>query len=191
MKRLQLNIQLFAEDEMIENNDNSQIEGQMSFDDVLGSNKDYQSEFDRRMSKALETAKSKWQVEYDAKLQAEKSEAEKLAKMDAEQKLNYELKKTRDELSKRTNELNAISLYKTASQMATEKGLPVEYLNLINFNNVNAEGVNEIMDKIVDIRNKDMEKYLKSTLRENPPMQRQTERQKIDPYIAGFYSYFE
>ena len=47
-----------------------------TFDEML-SNKEYQAEFDRRVSKAIETAKAKWQEINDA----EKSEADKLAKM--------------------------------------------------------------------------------------------------------------
>jgi hypothetical protein len=35
---------------------------------MLKSNKAFQSEFDRRLSQSLETAKDKWQKEYDAKL---------------------------------------------------------------------------------------------------------------------------
>ena len=38
-----------------------------TFDDIL-SNKEYQAEFDRRVSKAIETAKSKWQGEQDSTL---------------------------------------------------------------------------------------------------------------------------
>jgi len=59
-----------------------------TFDDIL-SNKEYQAEFDRRVQKAIETAKGKWQEINDA----EKSEAEKLEKMNKEQKLEYQAKK--------------------------------------------------------------------------------------------------
>lgn len=195
MKRLKLHIQMFAEgdnpDVTPSTNDDGQLDGQMSFDDLLGSNKDYQSEFDRRVAKALETAKTKWTTEYDEKLQAEKNEAEKLAKMNAEQKLNYELKKAKDELAQKNNELNAINLYKTANQIAIEKELPAEYLDLINFNTESAETINATIDKLVEIRSKDMEKYLNTTLKERSPQQRRQEKEEVDPYIEGFNSYFD
>ena len=38
------------------------------FENMLKSNKAFQSEFDRRVSQAIETAKGKWQTEYDAKI---------------------------------------------------------------------------------------------------------------------------
>ena len=53
-----------------------------TFDDFL-KGEGNQAEFDRRVQKAIETAKTKWQEINDA----EKREAEKLAKMNKEQKL--------------------------------------------------------------------------------------------------------
>ena len=75
-----------------ENNNESKT---LSFDEMLGSNKEYQSEFDRRLAKsnktALENAKSTWEKEFTEKLEREKSEAEKLAKMNVEQQLQYRI----------------------------------------------------------------------------------------------------
>ena len=59
-----------------------------NFDDVL-KDKKYQSEFDKRVAKALETAKSKWETDKATELENAKTEAEKLAKMNAEQKAKY------------------------------------------------------------------------------------------------------
>ena len=67
-----------------------------TFDDML-KDKDMQSEFDKRVSKALETAKTKWQKDADEKL----SEAKKLEKMNAEQKAEYQRKQTEEKLAKR------------------------------------------------------------------------------------------
>ena len=44
----------------------------LSFDEILG-DKTYQAEFDRRVQKALETARSKWEAEEQTK----RTEAEK------------------------------------------------------------------------------------------------------------------
>ena len=57
----------------------------LTFDEIL-QDKYYQSEFDKKVAKALETARTKWEKEAEVK----KTEAEKLAKMDAEEKLKYE-----------------------------------------------------------------------------------------------------
>ena len=72
-----------------ETDDNQTLEGEdKSFDDIL-KDKKYQSEFDKRVAKALETAKGKWETDYQAKVEEAKTEAEKLAKMNAEQKAKY------------------------------------------------------------------------------------------------------
>jgi hypothetical protein len=58
----------------------------MTFDEIL-QDKYYQSEFDKKVAKALETARTKWEKEAEEK----RTEAEKLAKMDADEKHKYEL----------------------------------------------------------------------------------------------------
>ena len=67
-----------------------------TFDDML-KDKDMQSECDKRVSKALETAKTKWQKDADEK----PSEAKKLEKMNAEQKAEYQRKQNEEKLAKR------------------------------------------------------------------------------------------
>lgn len=92
-----MNLQLFAENaEQSEVNgtepDNNTEQGDVSFDELL-KNKNNQAEFDRRISKALETARLKWQKETEAKVSEAKTEAEKLAKMNAEEKAAHERQK--------------------------------------------------------------------------------------------------
>ena len=111
-KKLGLNIQLFAEDgegEVKEpENKGEKKEPETppakpkTFDEMLKEN-DYQSEFDKRNAKSIETAKAKWEADYKKKLEAEKSEAERLAKLTEEEKMKEALEK-RD---KRIAELEA------------------------------------------------------------------------------------
>lgn len=58
-----------------------------TFDDIL-SNKEYQAEFDRRVSKAIETAKTKWQGDQDTTLDEKINSAIKTAKEEYEKDLN-------------------------------------------------------------------------------------------------------
>ena len=71
-----------------------------SFDDIL-KNKEYQSEFDRRMTKAIKTAEEKWQKDAEEKI----SEAKRLEKMNAEQKAEYQRKQAEEKLAKRESEV--------------------------------------------------------------------------------------
>ena len=67
-----------------------------SFDELL-QDKDYQSAFDKKIAQSLQTAKTKWQEE----LVKEKTEAEKLAKMKSDEKLQYQLDKEKTEKDKK------------------------------------------------------------------------------------------
>ena len=70
-----------------ENNNNKQDGNKtLSFDELINSNKEYQSAYDKKVREAIETAKTNWQEI----MNNEKSEAEKLAKMNKEQKLEYQ-----------------------------------------------------------------------------------------------------
>ena len=66
----------------------------MSFDDFLA-REGYQAEFDRRVSKAIQTAQKRWQTLTDDRV----SEAEKLAQMTGEQKEKYRADKAEKELA--------------------------------------------------------------------------------------------
>ena len=107
-------------------------EGDKSFDDVL-KDKKYQSEFDKRVAKALETAKSKWETEKATELENAKTEAEKLAKMNAEQKAKYSEEKRIAELEKREKDITTRELKAQAYETLAEKNLPKELIGTLNF----------------------------------------------------------
>lgn len=77
----------------------------LTFDEIL-KDKAYQSEFDKRVSKALETAKTNWEKEAEGK----RTEAEKLAKMDEAEKHRYEIEKAEKEKNDALAKLNAYEL---------------------------------------------------------------------------------
>ena len=195
MKFIKLDIQLFAEEASIEtpstqeqNGENTTVENkELSFTDLL-KKPEYQAEFDKLVNKSLDTARSNWQKDYDAKLAKERSEAEKLAQMSADQKIQYELEKAKAEKDELQSQLNAINLYKTASGIATEKGLPIGYLDLVDFTKESAETITAKIDKLQELREKDLETYLSSKLKQNTPQEKKINDTKIDPYVEGFLS---
>lgn len=195
MEKLKLNIQLFAEgEEVVEETTTTETEAKIeekepSFAEIL-KKPEYQAEFDKLVAKSINTAKTNWQKDYDAKLQAEKTEAEKLAKMDADQRLKYELNKEKSEREKLQAELNAISLYKTASDIAVEKELPVGYLDLIDFSKESAETITSKIEKLQELRNKDLQGYLNNKLKQPTPQEKPNENNKVDPWVEGFMSEF-
>ena len=102
-----------------------------TFDDMLKNG--YQSEFDRRVQKAIDTAlgkaKEKWQALTDDKL----SEAEKLAKMTKEEKAQYLQQKHEKELADREAEITRRELMAEAKNTLAEKKLPVELAEILNY----------------------------------------------------------
>ena len=67
--------------------------GQGQEENKTYSEKDFQSEVDRRVTEALKTAHTKWKTEYETKLKAEKDEAARLAKMSADERAKAEFDK--------------------------------------------------------------------------------------------------
>lgn len=200
MEKLKLNIQRFADegttitDEGNTNVDtsksdegNSAVKNDLSFTELL-KNPEYQREFDKLVNKSINTAKTNWEKDYNARLEAEKTEAEKLAKMDADQKIQYELEKATKEKEDLQNQLNAINLYKTASEIATEKELPIGYLDLVDFSRETAETITAKIDKLQELRTKDLQNYLNSKMKQATPQEKKDDDQTYDPYIEGFKS---
>lgn len=104
-----------------------------SFDDILKDGS-YQAEFDRRIQKALETQKSKLEVLMDAKA----SEAEKLAKMNKEEKAQYLHQKREKELADKEAAITRRELTAEAKVSLADKGLPVELAEVLNYTDADA-----------------------------------------------------
>lgn len=136
-----------------------------SFHEVVAENKDYQSELDKTIAKALETAKSKWEKEAEVK----KTEAEKLAKMDADEKLKYELEKAKEEAELNKRKLNAYELEKEATKLASEKGIPLSLTKVINFENASAESIVESLNNLETIYKQSVEEGIAGAMKERTP----------------------
>lgn len=104
----------------------------LSFDDILKDPK-YQAEFDRRVAKALDTNRTKMQADIEAKMQEARTEAEKMAKMNAEQKAQYEREKQAKELAEREAAISRRELMATAKEQLEEKGLPLSLASVLNY----------------------------------------------------------
>ncbi|MDU7782794.1 MAG: DUF4355 domain-containing protein [Bacillota bacterium] len=137
-------------------------EGDKSFDDVL-KDKKYQSEFDKRIAKALETAKSKWETEKATELENAKTEAEKLAKMNAEQKAKYAEEKRIAELEKREKDITTRELKAQAYETLAEKNLPKELIGTLNFES--AETCNSSIEAVEKAFQSAVEKAVNNKLR--------------------------
>lgn len=183
----------------MENDKTKVVEGEEpktpTFDEILASNKSYQSEFDSRLAKSnktfLENEKVKWEKEYAEKLAQEKSEAEKLARMSEEQKLKYQIDQLKKEIEDRDSKLNASQLKDATANILIEKGIPSSYLKMFDFAKETADTINSKVEMLVNIRSQDLEDNLNKTLRQNGPKYVSSDLKdddELDPYIEGFNS---
>lgn len=136
--------------------------GEKSFDDVL-KDKKYQSEFDKRIAKALETAKGKWETDKATELENAKTEAEKLAKMNAEQKAKYAEEKRLSELEKREKDITTRELKAQAYETLAEKGLPKDLVEILNYSD--AESCNKSIEAVEKAFQSAVEKAVNEKLR--------------------------
>lgn len=156
-----------------------------TFDDLLKSG--YQSDFDRRVTKALETARQKWEQDNQQKLEAAKQEAEKLAKMNAEQKAEYERKQAEEMLAKRERDITVRELRAEAHEILAEKGLPKELTDILNYGD--ADSCNQSIAAVEKAFQVAVEKAVNDKLRGNgapkggsaPTAKEQLEQKANDP----------
>lgn len=148
-------------------NDTGINDNPVTFDDFLKDGKN-QAEFDKRVQKAINTAKANW----EEIMNSEKTEAEKLAKMNKEQKLEYQAQKERIDKEKALAELNAYKLKEQATKIASDKGLDISLLTFFNFETVKAEEINSKIEEVSNAFNKAVEKAVNERLKEDTPTQK-------------------
>lgn len=137
----------------------------LSFQELLDGNKDYQKEFDKRMTKGIETAIENKMAELEAK----RTEAEKLAKMKDDEKHQYELNKANKERDDAIAKLNAYELEKQAIKIAKEKGLDISLLEDIDYSKQTADTISTIIDTKKEVFDKALEKAINEKYKEKDP----------------------
>lgn len=145
---------------------NTGVETPKTFDEMLKES-NYQSEFDKKVQKSLDTAKAKWEAEMEAK----QSEAEKLAKMKEDERTAYELEKARKKQEEAEAKLNAYELKEEAIKMAgnPETQVDVSLLSLIDFRSIKAEQVEPTIKNIKKVFDSAVENEVNKRLKETTP----------------------
>jgi hypothetical protein len=153
-------------DNNVQQNQNVGASVPKTFDEMLKES-NYQSEFDRKVQKSLETAKAKWEAEQEAK----QSEAEKLAKMKDDERRNYELEQARKKQEEAELKLSAYELKEEAIKMANipETQVDVSLLNLIDFRSIKAEQVEPTIKNIKKVFDSAVENEVNKRLKETTP----------------------
>lgn len=126
-----------------------------------------QAEVDRILGDRLNKAQSKWEKELETKLADAKTEAEKLAKMNADQKAEYEKQKREEELAKREGDITRRELRATALEQLAEKGLPKTLADILVY--TDADTTNKSLEAVEKSFREAVEAGVNERLKGNPP----------------------
>ena len=97
---------------------------------------------DAEVDEIIDKKYAKWKAEQEAK----ESEAKKIAKMNADEKQKYQLDQREQELANREQAIARKELTAEAKTMLSERGLPVELVNVVDLSS--AEAVTESVASI-------------------------------------------
>lgn len=147
-------------------NPTNEVNTPKTFDEMLKES-NYQSEFDKKVEKSLETAKAKWEAEQELK----QSEAEKLAKMKQDERTAYELEQAHKKQEEAEARLNAYELKEQAIKMANtpETQVDVSLLGLIDFRSIKAEQVEPTIKNLKEVFDRAVENEVNKRLKETTP----------------------
>lgn len=95
----------------------------LTFDQLLASNREYQSEFDRKINQALTTAKQNWERQQVENL----DEAKKLEKMTATERAQYQLDKDKTALSQERAAFERERLQVSVGAELQKRGLSADF----------------------------------------------------------------
>lgn len=137
-----------------------------SFDDFLktGGN---QAEFDRRVQKAVNTAVTKAQEKWQALADDKLSEAEKLAKMTKEEKVQYMQQKREKELTDRETAITRKELMAEAKNTLASDGLPQELAEVLDYSD--ADTCKKSMEKVKEVFQRAVETAVEEKLKGGKP----------------------
>lgn len=123
-----------------------------------------QKDVDKLIQDRLAREQSKW----EKRVQDERTEAEKLAKMNADQKAKYAEEKRLAELEKREKDITTRELRATAYETLAEKNLPKELVDILNYSG--AEECNKSIEAVEKAFQTAVERAVNEKLRGgNPP----------------------
>lgn len=164
------NLQLFAEEG--EDSSNAATDGnqepaepKMPEEQPKDEKKYTDAEVDEIISKKY----AKWQ----AKQEKEQNEAKKLAKMNADEKKDYQLKKREQELADREQAIARKELTAEAKSMLSERDLPVELVAVVDLSS--ADSVTESINTIQKAWSEAVQKGVSERLKGGAPMKSATQ----------------
>ena len=144
-------------------------EQKIDYAEMMKTNKELQSFVDSQKTQAIKTAVENAKVKWEEENKTKQAEAERLAKMDEDQKKSYELQQANERASKAESELNAYKLKDETIRQARDRDISLGYLDTINFAIETAESINQKLDIFEKTSKAEREKAISEYSKEPPP----------------------
>lgn len=123
-----------------------------------------QEELNEIVSQRLGREREKLEKDFKAELDKQLTEAQKLAKMTAEQKAEYERQRHLEELARREADITRRELMAAAKDTLSGKGLPLELAEILNYADADTCGAS--MEKVQAAFEKAVTKTVNDRLRQ-------------------------
>ena len=165
-KFMPLNIQLFAENLEDEGNPNAENKETPATTETKKEERLFTREEVERIK-----AHEKELILADVKKQqeAQRAEADNLAKMDSDQQKDYEIEKANKRALSAESELNAYKLKDEAIRQASEKGVDLDLMQTLDYSKETAESIKSKIDIFANASKKIHEKAISEYSKEATP----------------------
>lgn len=151
-------------EEILEQSGAQEETKEQTFDDILSDPKK-QAEFDKRVAKAIDTARNKWVAETEEK----ENEAKRLAKMNAEQKAQHEKAKLEARIAELEAERTLSEMKSTARTMLSEANVNVSDALLSQLVSTDADKTKNAVEAFSEAFTEAVEKEVKERLKSPVP----------------------
>lgn len=137
--------------------------------DPKGSEKSYktQEEFDQAFAARLERERKKLEKDFEDKLKHERTEAERLAKLNDDERKTEEQRKREEDLERRERETTLREMRLQARDMLLDKGISDTLVDMVV--DVDADKTKSNIDKLATVFNKAVEEQVKEKLKGETP----------------------
>lgn len=144
-------LQLFAEETVDHTAEPDAVKDSVNPENTSDDSGEEKKYTDKDVDAIVNKRFAKWKTEQEQAVKNAKEEAEKLAKMNAEQKQNYEIEKLQKENEKLKQEAAKVELSRSATGILAEKGIEAtqDVLDFVVGND--ADDTNAKIDKLVKI----------------------------------------
>lgn len=144
---------------------------ELTFEELLESNESYKKAYEKMVDKRVNDGVQTAIENKMAELEAQKTEAERLAKLTEEEKMKEALEKRDKRIAELEAKENARTLKDETMKILSEKEIPISYIDLFDFTNMNAEAIKSKIELLSSNLNRDKEAWLNKSLQQKPPTQ--------------------